>query len=302
MLKNSLSTANFFKSPEKLDVLQIQQALLTLGIRLDIETGHLFYQENFKPPHFNFDLIFVRHGETYGNAGQSDRHGNIHLERAKANIKCADKCIYQGDVDTEINKLNSTGTAQALQAAKLLTDNFLDQGWIPDVIFTSPLSRAKNTADPFIQRHRLENKYFIHEGIKEMSFGAWDNRRLCDLPKDHVCHLFYLNQHALVKESGENANHMPQEAENFCEVLLRAYSVLKEIHENHAGKKVLMFSHSMFGAACCILLGKGQLIENGAYLAFDGKRSNGESYTMPHATPFVLNEGVSLTLKPGCLS
>jgi hypothetical protein len=46
----------------------------------------------------------------------------------------------------------------------------------------------------------------------------------------------------------------------------------------------------MFGAACLMLLGRGQKIENGNYLAFDGKKKDGSYYTLPHATPVYLNE------------
>ncbi|HRE31356.1 MAG TPA: hypothetical protein PLD88_05215, partial [Candidatus Berkiella sp.] len=79
-----------------------------------------------------------------------------------------------------------------------------------------------------------------------------------------------------------------QVAESFCNLLARAAGVLQWLDNNFARKKILLFSHSMFGAACCILLGKGNYVENDDYLAFDGKRSDGTSYVMPHATPIKL--------------
>jgi broad specificity phosphatase PhoE len=138
------------------------------------------------------------------------------------------------------------------------------------------------------RNYKFAARCILDERIKEMSFGAWDNRRVCDIKSDDACHLFYRNQHALVKQSGRNGNNLPQPSENFCEVLLRAHEVLMDLNKSHAGKKIVMFSHSMFGAACCILLGKGQTFENGNYLAFDGKRSDGTSYTINHATPIAL--------------
>ena len=70
---------------------------------------------------------------------------------------------------------------------------------------------------------------------------------------------------------------------------MRAYNILTGLNDLYSGKRVLMFSHSMFGAACCILLGKGQNFENSPYLAFDGKKKDGTYYTMPHTTPFSMN-------------
>ena len=280
---------SFWNNKPSENVTQIQTRLQNLGILLESKTGHIFYSNEFKPLTLNFDLVFVRHGETYGNCGQSTADGDIDIESVNLSIKNRDKRIYQGNVDTEINQLTKDGIKQATAAADKLKEDFLGNGWAPDIIFISPLKRAKDTALPFISINDLESRCIIHEGIKEMSFGLWDNRRVCDLPSNNSCHLFYLNQHALVKDSGINGNGLYNDGENFCEVVLRAYEVLMEINNKHNGKKILMFSHSMFGAACSILLGKGQQIENDTYLAFDGKRTDGTYYTMPNATPILLN-------------
>jgi len=277
----------FSKTTENYTDIALQEKLSALGIRLDIESGHLFYRPaEFKPLSLNFELIFVRHGETYGNCGQSLANGDIDHESVTAGVKDKNKRIYQGDVDTEINQLTNDGRQQALAVAEELNDNFLDKGWEPDVVLVSPLSRAKDTAAPFIRQNFLEHQCIIDESIKEMSFGVWDNRRVCDLPPDDPCHLFYREQHGLVKGGGIGEH---SKAENFGEVLLRAYQSLMHLNKKYAGKRIIMFSHSMFGAACCILLGKGQTIENGSYLAFDGKREDGTYYTVPNAKPMALN-------------
>jgi hypothetical protein len=77
----------------------------------------------------------------------------------------------------------------------------------------------------------------VNNEMREMSFGAWDNWRVCGFAAADSCHLFYKNQHVLVKEAGINGNHEQQEGENFVGVLLRAYFVLQSINEKHAGKK-----------------------------------------------------------------
>lgn len=259
-----------------------------LGIQLEAHSGHLFYDQTFKPIELSIQLMIVRHGETFGNCGQSTREAEIDFQKVKLGIKNSKNRIYQGDVDKAINQLTPLGKQQAIDASLILEKNFLEQSWIPDFIFYSPLSRAKNTGLPFIKRNHFESRYFIHHGIKEMSFGVWENQRICDMDEKNPCHLLYLNQNSLVKESGINIHGIRKEAENFCEVLLRAYRVCVELDQRYSGKKILLFSHSMFGAACSILAGLCQTVENDEFIAFDGKKQNGDSYTLAHATPFLL--------------
>lgn len=280
---------SLWKNTSIADENELQQKLFDLGIKLEIHTGHLFYAPYFNPLALDFELLFVRHGETYGNCGQSSSDGRIDNESVQKNIKNKEQRIFQGNVDSEINQLTDQGKKQALAVAERLKTDFFDQDWIPDIILISPLTRAKETALPLIQQYQLQDRCFIHEGIREMSFGSWDNKRVCDFHTHDSCHLFYRTQHALVKSSGRNDNGLDCQAENFCDVLLRAQNVLLSLNKDYAGKKILMFSHSMFGAACCILLGKGQTIENGMHLAFDGKRQDGTYYTLPNAIPFSLN-------------
>lgn len=256
--------------------------LARIGFEVDVETGHLYYAKTFSPLLLEFELVFVRHGETYGNCGQSTASGQIDLELVRKGIKINENRIYQGNVDNQINQLTHYGRQQALTVASLLRRDFLDVDWNPDYILVSPLTRARDTALPFIKSNQLESRCIIHQGIKEISFGSWENKRICDMETEHPCHLFYRDQHALIKCMTSNS-------ENFCDTLLRAYDVLINLNMKYSGKNLLMFSHSMFGAACCILLGRGEKVEDKRYLAFDGIRNNGSSYVLPNATPILLN-------------
>lgn len=269
--------------------MNIYRKLSQLGVVLNNHSGHLSYVTNYKPMELNFDLVFVRHGETYGNCGQTTSDAKIDFSLVKSNKKDPQLRIFQGNVDTAINQLTEYGKKQALEVAKQLEDELLKNGWEPDIIFHSPLSRAKDTGTPFVERNKFADRYIQLDDIREMSFGSWDNRRVCDMKSDDQCHSFYKEQNALVKNPGINANGKLQNSENFCEVLIRAYNILQYLNKHYNGKKIIMFSHSMFGAACCILLGKGQQYENGNHLAFDGKRKDGESYIMPNATPCYLS-------------
>ncbi len=264
--------------------------LSSLGIILDIPTGHLFYDIDFRPLKLSYDLLFVRHGETFGNCGQITKEGKIDKNLVDLNLKNSEHRIFQGRVDEEINQLTTLGIWQANHVAQIIEKEYLHEGWQPDSIFHSPLLRAKSTGLPFIERNSLWAKYHVHPGITEMSFGCWDNRRVCDFEIENECHLFYKDQNALIKKTGINGNGLHQDAESFCDVIIRAYDVLKDLNSSYEGKKIIFFSHSMFGAACSILLGKCQSIENDSYLAFDGKRKDGTSYIMPHTSPVMLNK------------
>lgn len=271
---------------------KLKDKLNDLGILVDDKTGHIRYHQNFLPVAYNFNLVFIRHGETYGNCGQSDANGQKDMRMIQSHIKNKNHRIFQGNVDSDINQLTKVGKIQALQAALKLENNMLRGSWKPDIIFYSILTRAKETGKPFVNRNNFQDRYVANTGIREICFGSWENRRICDMPPHDPCHLFYRDQNALVKSSGVDGNGNYQEAENFCELILRAYNVLLEIEKNFAEKNVVLFSHSMFGAACCILLGQGQTIEDGDYLAFDGKRPNGSSYVIPFATPLFLNRRI----------
>ena len=54
-----------------------------------------------------------------------------------------------------------------------------------------------------------------------MAFGDWDNVKVKDLPEDHMGHLFYLAQNAVVKATKPNTANTDAPSENFVEVLLR---------------------------------------------------------------------------------
>lgn len=283
-----IRSINFFSDPLIIKKKIMLSFFNKIGININLNKGQLSYQRNFEPMHLNFELVFIRHGETYGNAGFSTQNGEIDLNAVKLGNRCHEKRIFQGNVDEPINQLTDLGKQQAVAAANQL----FDQHWIPDIIFHSPLKRAKDTGLPFVEllkKNNISCEYRECPNIRELSFGAWENRRVCDMPIKHPCHQFYQMQNALIKEDGDNIHGNFCEAESFYQVLLRAYETLNQFNEQYHGKKILMYSHSMFGAACCILMGKGKVIENGHYLAFDGKKRDGSSYTMPNATPFFLN-------------
>uniref|UniRef100_A0A6U4LIK6 Uncharacterized protein n=1 Tax=Phaeomonas parva TaxID=124430 RepID=A0A6U4LIK6_9STRA len=241
-----------------------------LGIDVDVDKGQIRYAADFeeKKLPLKFDLMYCRHGKTTGNT---------------------EPRVYQGYVDEPSNALNDVGKGQAEAAADKLDALRLD----PDLVVLSPLSRAADTGRAYLKRHpELEAVTEEWDESAEMHFGAWDNVRVRDLPDDNICHLFYLDQNAVVVA---DAPYKPPSGgaaipgESFVEVLVRMHGVLEKLNARFQGDApakqplVLMYGHSMAGAALSVLTGNGKVVDGQTYLGFDGK------YIMPNATPVYLH-------------
>ena len=92
-----------------------------------------------------------------------------------------------------------------------------------------------------------------------------------DLPDNHIAHLFYLAQNAVVKASAPYPGKPDAPIENFVETLLRMKQVLLDCEARVAASAmsrkanglppplVLMYGHSMAGAAIGVLTGCGKV-------------------------------------------
>lgn len=95
-------------------------------------------------------LLIVRHGET----------------------DCNVQGIIQGQLDTD---LNSVGMRQAQYVGSALRSQAIDE------VYTSPLRRAKDTADAIVAAHpylstRTE-AYWLDDRLKERAFGSLEGKR-----------------------------------------------------------------------------------------------------------------------------
>jgi len=245
----------------------------SLGLELDAVEGTVKYASEFESKRLPlcFDFVYCRHGKTTGNT---------------------EPRVYQGYVDEPSNALNEVGLAQAQDAADKLDALALD----PDLIVLSPLSRAAETGLAFVRRHpHLEERVEYWEDAAEMRFGSWDNVMVKDLADDNICHLFYLKQNAVVKPAQpyvRPSDGAKFDAENFVEMATRMHGVLQKLNdamrpiaeEREETPLVVMYGHSMAGAALSILTGNGKQVDGESYLGFDGK------YIMPNATPVFLHQ------------
>lgn len=256
-----------------------------LKIDLDLHTGRIRYRSDFEPLDLQAEICYIRHGKTEGNT---------------------EPRVYQGLVDYPENQLNEIGREQAVTAAEKMEEFVKEGKWgFPDLIVSSPLQRAQQTAQPFREKHK-NLPFLVLPEVGEMKFGSWDNKKVVECPADDMCHLFYLEQNALVKagephrvqaelwihpEWLEGQTLIP--SENFLECMQRQRAALLKVES--AAKKILqgknpqelrkprvvIYGHSMAGAAVSLLLGFGKVDASG-WLGFDG------GFIMPNATPTLL--------------
>lgn len=275
----------FIEEAGKDDVAKWKQLAEDFQLHLNVDSGRIRYKENFKPLDLQVEICYIRHGKTEGNT---------------------EPRVYQGMVDYPENQLNAIGLRQACEAADRM-QCFVDEGeWgLPDLMISSPLQRAQQTALPFRETYP-DIAYRVVPEVGEMQFGSWDNMKVAEIPSTSIAHLFYLEQNALVKSNEPHrvdrdkwirpdwlCGQTQIEGENFLECMQRQRRALRKIeavaqelfqekHPRDSRKpRVVIYGHSMAGAAISVLLGYGKEDSSG-WLGFDG------SYIMPNATPTLL--------------
>ncbi len=156
-------------------------------------------------------LYLVRHGQSGGNVSGT----------------------FGGHSPTPLSEL---GIEQAKITANALAKERID------IIYSSDLKRAVQTAEPLAEKLGLEiNKTPAfrerHVGVLE---GLTFNESKQQYPKDY---------YALINR---DINHKITDGESYRHLLRRGTSALKEILQTQKGKRVVIFSHT--GAICYLTL------------------------------------------------
>jgi broad specificity phosphatase PhoE len=160
-------------------------------------------------------LYFLRHGETtYSRRGD-----------------------YCGILDPEL-------TPEGAQMAEAFAQAYKSLPW--SAIYVSPMQRTIATAKPLCEALGMSMQ--IREGLKEMNFGAWEDKSP-EWVKEH--HLEdYINWLT------EPAWNPPTGGETAVEVASRAMLVISEIEGKHLEGNVLVVSHkTTIRIILCNLLG-----------------------------------------------
>jgi len=234
-------------------------------VLLDKKTGRIY----LKGPvvHLEFSLIIVRHGETDGN-------------RRK---------VLHGLADGRENQLNERGKAQAKQLAMNLFAE-LERTFGPRlfelaksgnlIILTSPLKRARDTAQFFIdyvkERPGLLLELEVLEDLREISFGKIDGLALDEIEDKDLRDLvirYRTTQDATIDWQGTG--------ESFLDTLIRAKRLLQALNKRYQGKDVVVisFTHGTFGSSLRAVTGDKGLVKGANMIAF---RDNILECGVPH--------------------
>lgn len=147
-------------------------------------------------------LILVRHGETEWNR----------VER------------FRGRIDVE---LNETGHDQAQAAAERLRD------WTIDAVYSSPLKRALDTAQPIAEACKHEVRPL--PGIVDVDYGQWAGHS----PQEVA------DEYPDVYQTWVEASHLVEfpEGESLEQVKDRAWDAMQGVCARHSERAVVLVSH-----------------------------------------------------------
>jgi len=147
-------------------------------------------------------IYLVRHGQTAWNKEE----------------------IFRGRADVPLSLI---GLQEAESVGEYL------KGMDIHVIYSSPLSRAKETARRIAQIFNLKVQLLV--GIIDMSFGKWEGRPLKEVQiHDRELYRQWREDPHLVKLPG---------GESLDEVRVRAMAALGDVVQSHHGKNIVLVSH-----------------------------------------------------------
>ncbi|MBN1150063.1 histidine phosphatase family protein [candidate division WOR-3 bacterium] len=151
-------------------------------------------------------ITFVRHGQSKANL-----EGRI-----------------QGQSESVLSELG-------VQQSRSLAFHFAKTGHVFDLVYSSPLQRALQTA--IIVAKDLGLDIIQSDFIKEMNLGFWESKPIQDIQKENPLEFRNFNfRPDLFQIAG---------GETFECVQKRAVSFLNHVIDKHSGKKILVFSHGV---------------------------------------------------------
>jgi len=147
-------------------------------------------------------ILLIRHGETDWNR-----------ER-----------VFRGVFDIP---LNDNGRDQARLAAEALRSDKIDAA------YTSPLSRAAETAEIVLGPHGINAT--LHQGLLDFDYGDWTGKRESDVAE------LWSEEHA-IWNSHPHSIRIPG-GDTLQDVFDRVYSAMEEVAKEHDSQTVALFTH-----------------------------------------------------------
>jgi broad specificity phosphatase PhoE len=134
--------------------------------------------------------------------------------------------------------LNDGGRRQAQRIAEALAGEGIEQ------IFSSPLDRCRETAEPLT--HRINVQIELADELLEVAYGEWTGRTLAELEKSELWHRY--NQFRSVTR-------VPG-GEMMVEVQARVISFLENVSRRKPNGRIAVFAHGdVIRAALLLYLG-----------------------------------------------
>lgn len=142
----------------------------------------------------------------------------------------------QGNIENRLSGItNFKITEKGKKQAKILA-NTLKQFKISE-IYSSPLSRAIDTAKPIMKRCHV-NVLNIVDSLHEINYGVCDGMSWIDINK----------KYPTIKKEWKEIHHYPvgiPNQENFIELQKRMADAILEITNRNLGKKIAIISHGI---------------------------------------------------------
>ena len=147
-------------------------------------------------------ILILRHGETAWNKGR----------------------IFRGTHDIP---LNENGKQQARLAAEALKDTVID------VAYTSPLSRARESAEIVTECHGITP--VPHDGFLDLDYGEWTGKEDSEVAK------LWPNEHKAWTTNPHSVR--PPGGTTLKEVFHKSFTAMEELAERHDGGTIAIVAH-----------------------------------------------------------
>ncbi len=163
------------------------------------------------------EILLIRHGETEWNRRE----------------------VFRGRADVPLS-------ARGREQARLLGEALRGSG--VQAVYTSPLSRARQTADPLADALGIEVR--TDERLLDMSFGRWESRPRGEVAKeDPALYRAWLT---------EPQEFRAPDGESLADVIARARPAMGEIAARHKGGRAAIVTHRVIcKVLLCSVLGAG---------------------------------------------
>ncbi len=164
------------------------------------------------------EILLIRHGETEWNLRE----------------------VFRGRADVPLS-------ARGREQARLLGEALRGSG--VQAVYSSPLSRARQTADPLADVLGIEGQ--TDERLVDMSFGRWESRSRAEVEKeDPALYRAWLT---------EPQEFRAPDGESLADVIARAWPAMGEITARHRGGRAAIITHRVVcKVLLCSALGAGE--------------------------------------------